>query len=66
VWEVIATVRDNGGAAAETARYPEVPLELAQAAITYYGAYSSEINQRIESNDHETAEARAAWMAGKS
>ena len=28
VWEIIATVRDNDGDAAETARYFEIPLGL--------------------------------------
>jgi uncharacterized protein (DUF433 family) len=65
VWEVIAAVRDNGGNAAETARYLEVPLGLIQAAITYYGAYTGEIDQWIESNDQEAAEAHAAWLAGQ-
>jgi uncharacterized protein (DUF433 family) len=65
VWEVIATVRDNDGDAAETARYLEVPLGLVQAAITYYGAYTGEIDQWIDGNDQEAAEAHAAWMAGQ-
>src|SRR5271170_7234381 len=47
VWEVIVTVRDNSGDAAETARYLEIPLGLVQAAITYYGAYTDEIDQWI-------------------
>jgi uncharacterized protein (DUF433 family) len=66
VWEVIATVRDNGGDAAETARYLEIPLGLVQAAITYYGAYRDEIDQWIEINEQEAAEAHAAWTAGQS
>jgi uncharacterized protein (DUF433 family) len=65
VWEVVAAVRDNDGDAAETARYLEIPLGLVQAAITYYGAYTGEIDQWIEANEQEAAEARAAWMAGK-
>jgi uncharacterized protein (DUF433 family) len=65
VWEVIATVRDNNGDAAESARYLEMPLGLVQAAITYYGAYTDEIDRWIESNNQEAAEAQAAWMAGQ-
>lgn len=65
VWEVIATVRDNGGDAAETARYLEIPLGLVQAAITYYGAYRDEIDQWIEANEQEMAETHAAWTAGQ-
>src|SRR5580704_16489387 len=64
-WEVIATVRDNGGDAAEAARYLEIPLGFVQAAITYYGAYQDEIDQWIEANEQEVAEASAAWSAGQ-
>src|SRR5215469_15217103 len=65
VWEVIATVRDNGGDAAESARYLDMPLGLVQAAITYYGAYTAEIDQLIELNEQETEEAHAAFLAGQ-
>ena len=65
VWEVIATVRDNGGDVAEAARYLEISLGLVQAAVTYYGAYTDEIDQWIEVNAQEAAEAHAAWAAGK-
>ena len=65
VWEVIATVRDNGGDAAESARYLDMPLGLVQAAITYYGAYRNEIDQWVETNEQEAAEAHAAWTAGQ-
>jgi uncharacterized protein (DUF433 family) len=65
VWEVIAAVRDNSGDAVETARYLEIPLGLVQAAITYYGAYRDEIDQWIEANEQEAAEAHAAWTAGR-
>jgi uncharacterized protein (DUF433 family) len=61
VWEVIAAVRDNDGDAAETARYLEISLGLVQAAITYYGAYRDEIDQWIEANQQEAADAHAAW-----
>ena len=65
VWEVIATVQDNNGDAGETARYLEIPLGLVQAAITYYGAYREEIDEWIELNAQEAAEAHAAWAAGQ-
>ena len=65
VWEIIAVVRDNDGDAAETARYLEIPLGLVQAAISYYGAYREEIDQWIEANEQQAAEAHAAWSAGQ-
>ncbi|MGH3397701.1 MAG: hypothetical protein ACRDPO_23715 [Streptosporangiaceae bacterium] len=65
VWEVIAAVRDNDGDAAETARYLELPLGLVQAAVTYYGAYPDEVDQWIDLNAEEAAEAHAAFSAGQ-
>jgi hypothetical protein len=65
VWEVIATVRDNDGDLAEAARYLQMPLGLVQAAVSYYGAYPAEIDEWIESNETEAAEAYAAWNAGQ-
>lgn len=65
VWEVIAAVRDNDGDAVETAGYLEMPLGLVQAAIAYYGAYPEEIDQWIDLNEQEAAEAHAAFTAGQ-
>jgi uncharacterized protein (DUF433 family) len=65
VWEVIEVVRDNGGDDAGSARYLEIPLGLVQAAITYYGAYTAEIDQQIEANEQEANEAHAAYLAGQ-
>jgi hypothetical protein len=65
VWEVIAVVRDNGGDTAEAARYLEMPLGLVQAAVAYYGAYPDEIDQWVDLNEQEAAEAHAAWIAGQ-
>jgi uncharacterized protein (DUF433 family) len=65
VWEVIAVVRDNDGDVAEAARYLEIPFGLVQAAVAYYGAYSAEIDEWIELNAQETAEAHAAFLAGQ-
>jgi len=53
------------GDAAETARYLEIPLGLVQAAISYYGAYRDEIDQWIEANEQQAAEAHAVWSAGQ-
>jgi uncharacterized protein (DUF433 family) len=65
VWEVVATVRDNGGDPGEAARYLELPLGLVQAAVSYYGAYPDEIDEWIDLNEQETAEAHAAYDAGQ-
>jgi uncharacterized protein (DUF433 family) len=65
VWEVIAVVRDNHGDPAEAARYLELPLGLVQAAMTYYGSYPVEIDQWIDINEQEAAEAHAAFVTGQ-
>ena len=65
IWEIIAVVRDNGGDAAGSADYLEIPLGLIQAAIAYYGSYTVEIDQQLEANEQETAESHAAFLAGQ-
>ncbi len=65
VWEVIATVRDNDGDTAATARYLEVPLGLIQAAVSYYGAYPGEIDEWIALNEQDTARAHDVFTTGQ-
>ncbi len=36
-----------------------------QAAAAYYGAYPDEIDQWIELNEQDTAQAHAAFLAGQ-
>src|SRR4051812_30299818 len=65
VWEVVEVVRDNDGDLAAAADYLEVPLGLIQAAATYYGAFTDEIDELIERNARELADAHAAFEAGQ-
>ena len=65
VWEVIATVRDNGNDLAATTRYLRVPLGLVQAAVTYYGAYRDEIHEVIAENDRAADESHRVFQAGQ-
>ena len=65
VWEIITVLRDNDGDLPAAAGYLELPLGLVQAAATYYGAYPDEIDQWIELNDQDTAQAHAAFIAGQ-
>jgi uncharacterized protein (DUF433 family) len=65
IWEIIAVVRDNEGDAAEAARYLEIPVGLIQAAISYYGAYTAEVDELIDLNEQETTEAHNAYVAGQ-
>lgn len=65
VWEVIATVRDNDNDLKEAAEYLRIPLGLVQAAVTYYGTYTHEIDELIADNEQAAEEAHAAWRAGQ-
>jgi uncharacterized protein (DUF433 family) len=65
VWEVIATVRENGNEPEETAAYLKVAPGLVQAAVSYYGDYRDEIDAEIALNEAEWERGYAAWEAGK-
>lgn len=65
VWEVIATIRDNDNDLHEAAEYLRLPFGLLQAAVAYYGAYTSEVDELIADNERMAEEARAAWVAGQ-
>jgi uncharacterized protein (DUF433 family) len=65
VWEVVAVVRENDGDVRAASDYLELPLGLAQAAVTYYGAYADEVDGWIELNRREMDDARAAFEAGQ-
>lgn len=65
VWEVIATVRDNDGSAADAAEYLQVPVGLIEAAVCYYGEFRDEIDREIELNVTEYERGRAAAADGE-
>jgi hypothetical protein len=65
VWELVAVVRENDGDIRAASEYLELPLGIAQAAVTYYGAYPDEIDEWIELNQREMDDARAAFEAGQ-
>jgi hypothetical protein len=62
---VSAHIADNDGDLSAAAGYLEMPLGLVQAAAAYYGAYPGEIDQWIELNEQDTAQAHAAFTAGQ-
>jgi uncharacterized protein (DUF433 family) len=65
VWEIIATVRDNGGSTGAAADYLQLPLGLVEAAVIYYGEYREEIDSEIDVNEAEYERGRAAVAAGE-
>ncbi len=65
IWEVIATVKDNGVDEEAAARYLDMPVSLVRGAVTYYAAFPEEIDSRIERNRSESEQAEATWLAGR-
>lgn len=65
VWEIIATVRDNDGDLEVAASYLEIPVGSVQAAVSYYGSYTDEIDLWIQDNELQASEAHAAWLSGR-
>ena len=65
VWEVIATVLDNGGDPDAAAEYLGVPVSLVEPAVTYYGEFRDEIEEEIAVNTAESERGHAAWRAGQ-
>ncbi len=65
VWEIIATVRENGNDPETTAEYLAVPQGLVEAAIAYYGEFREEIDEEIALNHAEWELGHAAWQAGR-
>jgi len=65
VWEVISVVRDNAGNVRAAAGYLELSVGLVQAAVSYYGCYTDEVDEWIELNARESEDAHAAWVSGR-
>lgn len=65
VWEVVATIRDNGNVLAESADYLGIPLDLVEAVVAYYGAFRDEIDAEIAENELQGARASQAFDAGR-
>jgi uncharacterized protein (DUF433 family) len=51
VWEVIETIRGNGGRLEAAAEYHAIPLSRVEAAARYYAAFPEEIDAWIAEND---------------
>ena len=67
VWEVVETVRANGGSPARAAAYLEVAPARVEAALGYYGAHADEVDAwtrraRALADEEEAAARRAAEL----
>lgn len=65
IWEVMATLKGGevrgDGAIAATAEQLELTELQVRSAVSYYGAYPEEIDERVRRNIDEADEAEAAW-----
>ena len=64
VSEVIETLRENETNVHATAEYLTIPVALVDAAIAYYGAYTSEIDDWNARGRDEAARAETQYRAG--
>ncbi len=48
VWEIVTTIRQNGGSTTAAASYLELPLSPIRAATRYYAAFAAEIDGILE------------------
>ncbi len=61
VWQVIETIRQNGGSIAETADYLGKPVELIEAAARYYADFTDEIDRWTERANAFAQREEANW-----
>jgi uncharacterized protein (DUF433 family) len=61
VWDVVETVKHEGGDAGAAAEYLGINRSLVVAALAYYADYQDEIDRWIERNTALADEAEAAW-----
>ncbi len=61
VWEVVETVRNEGGKAHLAATYLGIAPALVTVAMDYYADYPDDIDRWIDLNRLESEEAEAAW-----
>jgi uncharacterized protein (DUF433 family) len=61
VWQVMETVRGEGGDVGAAAEYFGVSPGLVGAAVGYYAEYREEVDAWIERNTVMAEEAEAAW-----
>ena len=61
VWQVVETIRQNGGSIAETAGYLGKPVELIEAAARYYADFTEEIDRWTERANAFAEREEANW-----
>lgn len=61
VWEVVETVRNEGGNPQAAAVYLDLSPNLVTAALDYYADYRQEIDEWIERNQALAEDSEASW-----
>ena len=61
VWEVIEVFRAEGGDLAATAQNLGLPVGLVEAAVRYYAAHQTAVDDAIETNQQMLEQARLAF-----
>ena len=65
VWQVIETVRTSGNSVQDAAEYLGLAPSRVQAAIDYYTAYRSEVDDIAGRERAVSERAEATWRAGQ-
>lgn len=65
VWELVSSIRENDGDVKATAEWLSIPVGVAEAAVAYYGAYPTEVDSWIQTNEDALAEGERLWKAGQ-
>lgn len=61
VYQVISSLRANGGDVAETADYLSLRTHQVQAALVYYADFADEVDQDAAATEELEREERARW-----
>jgi uncharacterized protein (DUF433 family) len=64
VWELIQALQGHGGDIDALVESSGKPRDAIDAAIAYYGAFPTEIDERIETNRRVYERGRAEYLAG--
>lgn len=59
--QVIATVRGHGGSVDDSASYLDVPVRVVRAAVSYYAAFTDEVDADADWAARVEADHRARW-----
>jgi len=62
VWQVVETIRNEGGEIEAAAAYLDLSPGLVAAAVGYYGDHAEEIDVEIAENARLAAEMEAGWQ----